>query len=176
MNTNKNTEGFTVTPSDTVDVASDPNNPKGVKSVVLHNVSAGATVRVMPANQTAQPGLTLTGTSGTANITIHSVNYLATFDTSLTVTASNFVTTHSVALNALGIYVRSTGAVLVFSGATGGGVTIANVSGDLSGTALAATPITIYITQGGTSEISVRRVYNTLPAPPANLVAYYPTR
>lgn len=167
------TEGFTITPSDTVNVENDPNNHKRVKSVVIHNVDTGATVRVLPANQNAQPGLTLTGTSGTANITVREVAYLATYSSSLTTTATNFVNTHSAALLAVGVTVRSAGAVLVFGGVPS--VTVANVSGDLSGTVLAATPVTIYIPQGGTSGIAVKRVYNTTPTPPAGLVGFYPT-
>jgi len=166
------TDGFAVTPSDTLDVEFDPGNPKGIGAVVLHNVSAGATVRVMPSGQSTPKGFTLTGSSGTANITINGTAYLATFTSTLTTSAANFVTSHSLALNLLGIQVRSAGAKVIFSGAIGGSFAIANVSGDLSGTALADTPITIYIAQGGTSDISVRRVYNTTPAPPANLIAY----
>lgn len=169
-------EGFVVTPSDTLDVQYDVANYEGVKAIVLHNVSAGGTVRVMPAGQSSQPGLTLTGSSGTANITVGGVAYLATFTSSLTTTATNFVASHKRALEAKGIFVRSTGAVLVFTGAVGNGVTIANVSGNLSGTVLADTPVTIYITQGGTSEIAVRRVYASTPTPPANLVGYYPAK
>lgn len=165
------TEGFTITPSDTVDIENDVANLRGVKSVVLHNVSTGATVRVLPASQNAPAGVTLTGSSGTANISVRGVNYLATYSSSLTVTASNFVATHRVALEAAGVTVRSTGAVLIFSGVQS--VTIANASGNLSGTVLSPSPITIFIPQGGTSEIAVRRVYASTPSAPANLVAYY---
>lgn len=35
-----------------------------------------------------------------------------------------------------------------------------------------ARAVTIYIPQGGTSQIMVKRVYLTTPAPPASLVAY----
>ncbi len=168
------TDGFAVTPSDTVDIKDDAGNTKGVTSVLLHNVSAGATVRVMPSGQSAPKGVTLTGTSGTANITVNGVAYLATFSSSLTTTATNFVTTHRAALAALGLKVRSAGAKVIFP--TAGSISIANATGDLSGTALADTPITIYIPQGGTSTVAVRRVYNTSPAPPANLIAYYPAK
>ena len=168
-----NTKGFAVTASDTIDVEYDVANLDGVGSVVLHNVSAGATVRVLPSGQNANRGFTLTGSSGTANITINGVTYLATFASTLTVTASNFVTTHKKALAALGIDVRSTGAVLIFTG-SGGAVTIANVSGNLSGTALADTPITIYIAQGGTSDVAVRRIYSSTPTPPIGLIGFYP--
>ncbi len=168
------TDGFAVTPSDTVDIKDDVANTKGVGSVLLHNVSAGATVRVMPSGQSAPKGFTLTGTSGTANITINGTAYLATFSSTLTITATNFVSTHKDALEARGLRVRSTGAKVIIP--TAGEVSIVNATGDLSGTALADTPITIYIPQGGTSTVAVRRVYNTSPSPPANLIAYYPAK
>lgn len=80
--------------------------------------------------------VTLTGTSGTANITVGGTNYLATFTTNLTTSATNFVTSHSATLLALGITVTSSGAILTFSAATATFPTIArtNVSGDLSAT------------------------------------------
>ena len=58
--------------------------------------------------------VTLSGTSGTANIPIVGVNYLATFNTNLTTTASDFVTAHAVALDTAGVTVTSSGAVLTF--------------------------------------------------------------
>jgi len=87
--------------------------------------------------------VTLTGTSGTANITVGGVNYLATFTTNLTTSANNFVTSHAATLLALGITVTSSGAVLTFSAATATFPTIArtNVSGDLSATIASASVI-----------------------------------
>lgn len=58
--------------------------------------------------------VTLTGTSGTANITVNGTDYLVTFTTNLTTTASNFVTSHAVALNTDGVIVTSDAAVLTF--------------------------------------------------------------
>lgn len=80
--------------------------------------------------------VTLTGTSGTANITVGGVNYLATFTTNLTTSANNFVTSHATALLALGIVVTASSGVLTFSALTASFPTIArtNVSGDLSAT------------------------------------------
>lgn len=80
--------------------------------------------------------VTLTGTSGTANITVGGVNYLATFTTNLTTSANNFVTSHATALLALGIVVTANSGVLTFKALTTDFPTIArtNVSGDLSGT------------------------------------------
>ena len=75
--------------------------------------------------------ITLTGTSGTANILIKGVNYLATFTTSLTVSASNFVSTHAAALLSRGIVVTSSATKLIFTET--GQVFITNASGNLSG-------------------------------------------
>lgn len=58
--------------------------------------------------------VTLTGSSGTANIGVDGVEYLVTFNTDLTTTASDFVTTHSAALSAAGVTVTSDAAVLRF--------------------------------------------------------------
>jgi hypothetical protein len=60
--------------------------------------------------------LTLTGTSGTANININGVNYLATFNTTLTQTAIDFVTTHQATLLTIGIQVFAQSGVLKFGG------------------------------------------------------------
>lgn len=85
--------------------------------------------------------VTLTGTSGTANITVGGVDYLATFTTNLTTSANNFVTSHSVALLALGITVTANSGALTFVAATATFPTIArtNVSGDLSATIASVT-------------------------------------
>lgn len=163
--------GFPITASDTVDIKDDAGNKEEVPAVYVHNRSAGGEVRVMPAAQNVPPAITLTGTSGTANILVQGTNYLATFDTSLTLTATNFVTTHRAALQARGYDVTSNGAEVRFKST--GAVSIANVSGDLSGTVLTRSPITIYIPQGGTSEMLVSRVYASSPTPPTNLTAYY---
>jgi len=80
--------------------------------------------------------VTLTGTSGTANIIIAGVNYLATFTTNLTTSAANFVTSHGATLLALGYTVTSNAAVITVSALTEDFPTItdANVSGDLDST------------------------------------------
>lgn len=85
--------------------------------------------------------VTLTGTSGTANVTVGGTNYLATFTTNLTTSAANFVTSHAATLLALGITVTSSGAVLTFVAATATFPTIArtNVSGDLTATIASVT-------------------------------------
>lgn len=85
--------------------------------------------------------ITLSGTTGTANINVNGVNYLATFTTNLFTTAQNWVTANQAALLLLGINVFAIG-----SGADGrirfsksdapilDGITITNVSGTLNGT------------------------------------------
>jgi hypothetical protein len=80
--------------------------------------------------------LTLTGTSGTANININGVNYLATFNTTLTQTAIDFVTTHQSTLLTLGIQVFAQSGVLKFGGTNAilNTITITTLTGNLSGT------------------------------------------
>lgn len=85
--------------------------------------------------------ITLTGTSGTANINVDGVNYLATFSTNLFNTAQQWVVANQATLNALGIRVFALG-----SGADGrirfgagtntilNAITITNVTTNLSGT------------------------------------------
>lgn len=169
-------DGFAITASDSADIKDDLGNLVGAESVFIHNPAAGGTVRIMPAATNVVTGYTLTGSSGTANITINGTAYLATYASSLTVTATNFVTSHKLALKTLGIIVTSNGAQLRFKGAVGGTFAIANVSGDLSGTALAATPITIYIAQGATSLIAAKRVYASTPTPPTGIIGYVPIK
>jgi hypothetical protein len=84
--------------------------------------------------------VTLTGTSGTANINIGGTNYLATFNTSLTVTADDFRTTHAAAiLSAKGVVVTDNDAgVLTFTANVSGisftTPTVTNATGNLAGT------------------------------------------
>lgn len=102
--------------------------------------------------------VTLTGTSGTANIPIDGVNYLATFNTNLSTTASDFVTTHATALNTAGVTVTSNAAVLTFTGGVpsvlftiGNGI---NVTGNLGGTSAAGSfgnQTLLWIVDGGTN-------------------------
>ena len=107
--------------------------------------------------QTQVDKVTLTGTSGTANINVNGVNYLATFTTNLPTSATNFVSSHSAALLAAGIVVTRPNAdgVLVFT-ANVSGVPfdildeIANVSGTLEGTLAHTT-----LNQSGTGEITI---------------------
>lgn len=85
--------------------------------------------------------ITLTGTSGTANINIGGVDYLATFNTDLTTTASDFVTAHAAAiLTATGAVVTASGVTLVIVAptVTYPTIEIANVTTNLAGTISAA--------------------------------------
>lgn len=83
---------------------------------------------------------TLSGTSGTCNVTINGTEYLATFATDLTTTAANFVTAHAATILArYGACVVTSGAgtIIVESGVPGLAVTVtvsAAVSGNLTGT------------------------------------------
>lgn len=92
----------------------------------------------------AQVGsITLTGTAGTANITVMGKTYLATFNSSLTQTAADFVTTHATALALRHVTVTSTTAKIIFTssiaGVSFGTPTIANVTSNLNGGAYSAT-------------------------------------
>jgi hypothetical protein len=80
--------------------------------------------------------ITLTGTGGTANIAVDSVNYLATYASSLTVTAANFVTAHAAALLAEDVIVTANAGVLTFEGPTAiiAAITITNATTNLAGT------------------------------------------
>jgi hypothetical protein len=82
------THAFALTASDTVDIKDDAANPDDAPFVFLHNVAAGATVRVLPAG-------------------------------------------------------------------------------------MGATPVTVYIAQGATLPLAIRRCYATSPSPPAGLIAFY---
>ena len=81
--------------------------------------------------------ITLTGTSGTANINIGGVDYLATFASNLTTTANNFVTTHAAAiLLATGGVVTASAGVITYVDLTAGfpAITITNATTNLAGT------------------------------------------
>lgn len=113
--------------------------PSGNDNIKLVPMSHGAVAQVGT--------VTLTGTSGTANITFNGVAYLATFDTDLDTTAGNFVTANAAALLLRGVIVTAPGSdQLVFTSSRAGqpftAVTVANVSGNLAGTNAATTPNT----------------------------------
>jgi len=78
----------------------------------------------------------LTGTSGTATVTVNGVANTATWHTSLTVTASDFVTANAAAYLAANAILTSHGAFLSFEATSGDAITdisIANASLTLNG-------------------------------------------
>ena len=85
----------------------------------------------------------LTGISGTANIAINGLLYLATFATDLTTTATNFKNLHAAALLLRGIVVTSSAADVILEASIPGvaftSTAAANVSGTLAGTKVATT-------------------------------------
>jgi len=87
--------------------------------------------------------VTLTGTSGTANVTMGGVTTLATFDTSIAATTAAFVAAHAATYAAVGITLTGT-TTCIFT-ATVAGVpftagAVANVTGDLTGSVVHTTP------------------------------------
>lgn len=109
--------------------------------VVDINTSTYQNVVAVNAKKTA----TLTGTSGTANVTINGVAYLATFASDLTTTAANFVTAYAATILARHgrCVVTSSGAdIIVEAGVPGMNVLVtvsAAVSGNLTGSVAATT-------------------------------------
>lgn len=102
--------------------------------------------------------INLTGTSGTANIAVNGVNYLATFNTDLATTESDFVTAHAAAiLAATGTVVTYAGGVITFTDSAEGfpTITITNATTDLAGTVSAVDYVTAASTGG------CQRVYST---------------
>jgi len=89
--------------------------------------------------------VTLTGSSGTANININGVDYLATFDSDLATTATNFVSSHAATVAARfgKLAVTADGDdVVIEAGIAGQALqapTIANASGNLAGSVAATT-------------------------------------
>ena len=81
--------------------------------------------------------ITLSGSSGTATITCNGLSKLATFNSTLTQTATDFVTAWAAAYLLMGITVTSSTNTLIFTsiGLTKNGATaIVNVTTDLAGT------------------------------------------
>jgi len=114
--------------------------------------------------------VTLTGSSGTANIVVNGVTYLATFTTDLTTSASNFVTSYAatIAARELGTVVTSSGAGIIFtSGVEGRPQSISsasNVSGNLAGNVAATTPNTLPADLGtDEAETAFKSMYKAMP-------------
>lgn len=88
--------------------------------------------------------ITLEGGSGTADVTLcGGLTKTATWNTSLTQTAADFVTDHAAAYLAVGVVVTSSGVDIIFTAATAGTPIIApaitNTGGDLDGTVVHTT-------------------------------------
>lgn len=104
----------------------------------------------LPTGRSTQK-VTLTGTSGTGNIKVGAVNYLATFATDATTTASNFVTANAAAiLAAEGLVVTSALGVLSFNGLSVGfpTITFTNVTLTLAGAVSVVDILTTAVTGG----------------------------
>jgi hypothetical protein len=103
--------------------------------------------------------VTITGTSGTANVTVGGIAYLATFATDLDTTAANFVTAHAAALLLRRITVTSGTATIVLTSSIPGrpfpAPTIANVSGNLAGSAAATTANTAPAALGTAESVDI---------------------
>lgn len=92
----------------------------------------------LPAGTAQVNNIALSGTAGTANVTgVGGLTKLATFNTSLTQTAADFVTAHAAAYAAVGIIVTSSGVNIIFTAAVAGtphsAPVITNATGDLAG-------------------------------------------
>lgn len=86
--------------------------------------------------------ITLTGTSGTANVNIGGINYLATFATNLNTTSANFVTTHkaNVELATGGtLALVANKAVFTIPTVDYDAITVTNATTDLAGTVATTT-------------------------------------
>ncbi len=121
-------------------------------TITIKDDECGASI--LPALQAAYPDLTiavdtanlsrtitLTGTSGTANINIGGVDYLATFATDLSTTRANFVTANATAINtATGGTLTGTGATITLVAPSVGypSISVTNVTTNLAGTVAAA--------------------------------------
>lgn len=115
---------------------------------------------------------TLTGTSGTCNVTINGTAYLATFDTSLTQTAANFVTEHAATIAARwhGAVVTSSGAVITVTSSIPGvqisGAAGTAITGNLAAGAPSATVanVTQSSMKADGALAAFRAMYNAMPA------------
>ena len=146
----------------------------------LMNAAAAATIpsgQVVDANTSALQTTvavanvktaTMTGTSGTANVTINGVAYLATFNTDLTTTAADFVSAHAATILARygKCVVTSSGAgIIVTAGIPGLNTTVAvaNVSGNLAGSVANTTPAVQNTTlKAGAGKAILTSLYNSM--------------
>lgn len=125
--------------------------PRVIDDVASTTIASGQRVNLNSTDYLTTVGVkqvatcSLSGSSGTANITINGIAYLATYATSLTVTAAAFVTSHSAAITARwnGAVVTSSGGdIIVTANIAGVAISVSaavNVSGNLAGTTAATT-------------------------------------
>jgi hypothetical protein len=111
--------------------------------------------------------ITLTGTGGTANVTlVGGLTKLATWATSLTVTAQNFVTSHAVAYLAVGVQVTAYQGKLYFESVSVGVAIVApeitNVTTNLAGTVANAIANATNITIIGETSTSFKSAQNII--------------
>ncbi len=135
--------------------------------VVDLNTSTYETVVAVKGKKTA----TITGTGGTADITINGVAYRATFDTDLTTTAANFATLHGPTILARfgRCTVTPSGAtVIVEAGIPGMDVTVSapvNVSGNLAGSVATTTARVKNTTlKTDAAKLAMKAAYDAMPA------------
>lgn len=78
--------------------------------------------------------ITVSGTGGTATLSIGVNDYVMTFDTDIATTLSNFITAEQANILAdTGLSATASGSILSLVGVTGDAVSIANTTGDLNG-------------------------------------------
>lgn len=125
-------------------------------------------------NSAKSTNVTLSGTSGTANVTVEGVTELATFNTDLATTASDFVVASAAAYLAVGLVLSNNGAVLFFtpvdssvsyvSGST------ANVSGNLAGAHSVGAQV-LYSNQGASRKnVNVNESASTISTAAGTLI------
>lgn len=140
------TTGYTVTATTQAYTIDLPDNECGQSRLAeLQIAYPNLTITLADSTQSTRT-ITLTGTSGTANIVIGGTNYLATFATNLTTTANNFVTANGAAITiATGGTVTASNGVITFKDLTAGfpTITVANVTTNLAGTVGAVTAIPV---------------------------------
>jgi hypothetical protein len=99
---------------------------------------AGALVVMKRVNGYRVDTITLTGSTGTLNITVGGITSLATFSMTLSITAQDFVTAYESDYDAVGIVLTSSGADLIFTAKVAGTefdgeTSLVNASGNLFG-------------------------------------------
>lgn len=123
-----------------------PDTDCGADILTELNASYSQTVTIAQ-KEASSVAITLTGTTGTALISIGANSYLSTFNTDLPTTAEDFDAAHSADIfaNHNGMLVTSTAGVLTFVDETATFVspTMNNASGDLNGTSGAVTTTTV---------------------------------